>query len=77
MRQKFIIFIRVLGMLCSLYLMFSSLYKYIINQPTTKDVYIYAMVGWFCAVLCEITFWITDVKCRKIEEKQDNESDTK
>ncbi len=77
MRQKFITFIRVLGLICGLHLMFSSLYKCIINQPATRDVYVSAIVGWFCAVLCEITFWITDVKCRKIKEKQDNESNTK
>lgn len=75
MRQKFITFIRILGMLCGLELMCESFYKYITNQPVTRDVYISATIGWFCTVLCEIAFWATDIK--KIREKQDNESNSK
>ena len=77
MRNKFIILIRVLGLMCGIGLMCEPFYKYITNQPATKDVYISAMVGWFCTIVCEITFWVTDVKCRKIEEKYKDESNTK
>jgi len=77
MRQKFITFIRALGLLCGLDLTLSSFYKYIINQPATKEAYFSAMIGWLCVLLFEVTIWITDTKSKKIKENKDNESNTK